>query len=91
MQYRAWYTRGMTVITDKETKENLAANVLRLLKSRRINQSELARLSGERVMMISRVCRAQHVPLATVLVRLAEALDVSIDRLLAPPPEFSKK
>lgn len=79
------------MITDEEAKDNLAANVLRLLESRQINQSELARLTGEPVMTISRVCRAQHIPLATVLARLAEALDVSIDRLLGPPPEFSEK
>jgi len=81
----------MNVLTDEDAKRNLTANLTRLMVQRQINQADLARLTGEPIMTISRVCRGQNVPRATVLARLAEALDVSIDRLLGPPPEFSEK
>ena len=81
----------MNVITDEEAKENLATNLGRLMENRGMTQTELARITGQPVMTISRACRGQNVPRATVLSRVAEALDVSIDRLLGPPPEFSEK
>ena len=61
------------------------------MDNRGLIQSDLVKLTGEPVMTISRVCRGQNVPRATLAAKLAEALDVSIDRLLAQPPEFAEK
>lgn len=79
------------MLTDDEARRYLAANLQRLMENRRINQSDLARLTKEPVMTISRAFRGENMPRASVLARIAEALDVSIDRLLGPPPEFSEK
>ena len=79
------------MITDKDAKRNLVANLARLMENRDINQTQLAELTKQPINTISRACRGENVPRGTVLARLAEALDVSIDRLLGPPPEFSEK
>ena len=78
------------MLTDEDAKRNLAANLQRLMENRLINQSQLARLTGEPVMTISRAFRGEHMPRASVLDRIAEAMDVSIDRLLGRPPELSE-
>jgi transcriptional regulator with XRE-family HTH domain len=77
------------VVTDADAKKYIAANVARLLETRGWMQQDLAEATGENKMTISRVCRGIHVPSAALLARIAEALDVSTDRLIAPPPEFS--
>ena len=79
-----------------EAKRNLSANLKRLLKDRKMEQAELAAKTGEKPLMISRAVRGLHMPAGDVLHRIAEALDVSVDRLLgplppmAPAPEFSE-
>lgn len=78
------------MLTDEDAKRNLAGNLQRLMENRGINQSDLARLTGEPVMTISRAFRGENMPRASVLARIAEAMDVSIDRLLGKPPEFSQ-
>ena len=79
-----------TVISDEQAKQNVAANVLRLLAARGWTQTDLAEAAHENKMMISRICRAEHVAGVGLLSRIAEALDVSIDRLVDSPPEKSK-
>jgi transcriptional regulator with XRE-family HTH domain len=81
----------MIVLSDKDAKRNLAVNLDRIMRTRKVTQSQLARLTKKPVMTISRACRGQNVPRATVLACVAEALDVSIDRLLGPPPEIPEK
>ena len=77
--------------TDSECKANLASNLQRILSERGLTQSDLARMTGDPVMTISRIYRGQNQCLAGVLARIAEALDVSSDRLLSTPPtKFSQ-
>ena len=86
--YRQRYVVGMgKMIDDTTAKQNIAANVRRLLESRGWPQSRLASATGEQEMQISRIVRGCSVPNAVALARIAEAFDVSIDRLLAAPPE----
>lgn len=75
------------MITDEDVKGHLAANVLRLLEDRQWSQRELAKRAGESVMNISRVCRGENVVGTGIVARIAEAFDVSIDRLISEPPE----
>jgi len=75
------------VISDTEAKANLAANLNRMLKQRELRQAELARMIGEHQSLVSRISNGRNMPGGAVLARIAEALDVSIDRLLSPPPE----
>lgn len=80
------------MLTDDEVKANVAANVTRLLVKNGWSQRELARRTSDTTMAISRVCRAEHVAGSGILVRIAEAFDVSVDRLvLAPPREIMRQ
>jgi len=75
------------VVSETDARQNIAANLRRILLERGMKQTELARRSGESDMSISRVLRGQNTPTVTLLAHIAEALDVSMDRLLSPPSE----
>ena len=75
------------MISDLETARNIAANVRRLLEARQWSGRELARRTGEEPTTISRITRATNMPGAGVVARVAEAFDVSLDRLTGPPPK----
>jgi transcriptional regulator with XRE-family HTH domain len=77
----------MNIMTSDETvRENLAANLGRIIEERGLTQTALAQKTGETQVTISRILRGLHMPGAGILTRLAEALDVSIDRLVGTPP-----
>jgi len=79
------------MINDDDVRRNLAENLCRILAERGISQRGLAAMTGDPVMTISRVCRGENLVRAGVRGRIAEALDVSADRLMGPPPKkFSK-
>jgi transcriptional regulator with XRE-family HTH domain len=73
------------MLTDDDVRVNVAANLKRLLAEREISQSQLARLTGDTQANISHICAGRHVAGAAVLARIADALDTSIDFLVAPP------
>jgi transcriptional regulator with XRE-family HTH domain len=75
------------MLTDDQAKALISQNVERLLEKRGINQSKLAELSGESEMNISRLISGKSMPRAGLLARVAEALEVTIDRLLMEPPK----
>jgi len=77
------------MISNEEAAKNLAANVQRLLEQRGWNQADLARRTGDNENTISRVVRGANVVNVGILARIAEAFDVSSDRLLMPPPQVS--
>lgn len=80
------------MITESDARRNIAANLRRILDERRMKQTDLAKRSGESDMTVSRLLRGQNAPTITILANVAEALDVSIDRLISVPPEnFEKK
>ena len=73
-----------TVITNDEAKDRIGANVSRYMGERKMSQATLSRVTEENEMTISRVVRGKHVPNSALLHRLAEALQVTTDQLLAP-------
>jgi len=77
------------MLSDNDVLHHLAANLQRLLVARGWSQSDLARATGEPMMTISRIVRAQNMPGIGAIARIAEAFDVSIDRLTGPPPKES--
>jgi transcriptional regulator with XRE-family HTH domain len=79
------------VVDERKLAENLAENLKRLLVERDWSQAELARRSQQRNMEISRICNALYLPNLSAVVRIAEALQVSVDYLLADHPEFSQQ
>lgn len=79
------------MLTDEQVKVNVAANLRRLLADRGLSQRQLAVLTGDNEMTISNACRGVHVPGAGIITRIAEALDVSTDRLTGPVPKISRQ
>lgn len=80
-----------TVVDDNEARKNIAANLAHLLVERRMSQCELAAATGDSTMAVSYYVRAKRLPGAAALSRLAEALGVTMESLLAAPPKKSKK
>ena len=87
-----------TVITNDETKDRIGANVTRFMAERKMSQATLSRVTGESEMTISQVVRGKHVPNSAILHRIAEALQVKMDDLVAPtvaasetPPKRRRK
>ncbi len=75
------------MLTNAEAKSYLAANVLRLLADRGMSQNQLAARSGLAVMTVSNIVNEKNVTSVAAAARIAEVFDVSMDRLLGPPPE----
>ena len=75
------------MLKNDDVRKNLATNVRRLLIDRTMTQADLARKSGETENAISRVVRGCILASSGTTARIAEAFDVSIDRLVTPAPE----
>lgn len=80
-----------TVITNDEAKDRIGANVSRYMGERKMSQATLSRITEENEMAISRIVRGKHVPNSALLHRIAEALQVTTDKLLAPVESRSPK
>ena len=77
----------MEMVTDKDRIENLAANIRRVMLRNGFSQQKLADMSGVPQATIFRVLNAKNDPSVSLVSRLADALDTSIDKLLAEPPK----
>lgn len=78
------------MITTDEAKANLSANIRRILRARGMSVYTLAKLAKEPKNTVYRVVRGENEPGAVLVARIAEALDVSIDRLFAFPEKLQK-
>lgn len=72
-------------MTDEQAKQNIAANLQRLIKSRGWSQRKLADAVQSTTMRVSDTVRGEHVPSAAFLARLAVALDVTPNDILSFP------
>jgi transcriptional regulator with XRE-family HTH domain len=81
----------MNTVTNDEVKENLAENLRRILASRGWTGLKLAAESGESQPTISNILRAQHVPNAGTLSRIAKTLDTTMDYLISKPEAIGPK
>ena len=72
------------MISDLEIQARLAANLRQSLMSRKWSGRRLAEESTVSPMMVSRILRGISMPHFDHVVRFAEALDTSIDRLVQP-------
>ncbi len=75
------------MLSNTDVRDNLAANVQRLLTERKMSQADLSRKANESEIAISRVVRGCMLASSGTITRIAEAFDVSIDRLVNPPPD----
>lgn len=73
------------MLTSEQAKANISANVQRILENRGMSALKLAKLTKEPQNTIYRIVRGENEPGVVLLSRIAEALDVSVDRLLSFP------
>ena len=72
---------------EDETMRRRIGDQVRVLRQRQhISQAELARRIGMRPGPMNNIEQGRHVPSGRVLIRLADALGVSVDELLGRPP-----
>ena len=74
------------MITDDEARENIAANLRRIMAARGMSQRELAEKTHRPVMTINRLYRGEYEPKVSLIANVAEVLGFSIETLLATPP-----
>lgn len=72
------------VITDEQVLDHLAANIRHFRGERSL--SWLARVAGLTPIQVSRIENKANMPGTGMIARIAVALDVSVDQLLACPP-----
>lgn len=78
----------MQAVNDELLKNTLASNVRRFMNQRGWSQRRLAREADEPVMNVNRLLRAENVPSAGVVSRIASALGVSVDSLFVVSQEL---
>ncbi len=76
---------------NNQVRQNIAENLRRILQKRDVTQAALAKMTGDTEMIISRICRGLYTPGVGVVARIAEAMDVSMDRLAGKPPKNLSK
>ena len=79
------------MISNREVAENVKVNVERLLGDRNWSQRRLSRETGDPHMSIVNSLSGEHVPNSAILARIAEALGVKVDALLAAAPKPKRK
>ena len=79
----------MSTVTDDQARKNIAANVRRLRGQR--SRYWLAKAVDGGTIQITRIERAENMPGAGLLSRLAEALEVTVDTLLSDPKKNSRR
>ena len=81
------------MLTDDEAKRRIAANVARHMARMKppMCQAELARVTGDSEMRVSQMIRAVNVPGSGFLARLAAALRVTTNDLLAVPRQLTRR
>jgi transcriptional regulator with XRE-family HTH domain len=77
----------MKVITDKGSIENLATNLRRAMRLHKWSQEQLEAESGVPQATISEVLNAKIDPRVSAVLKLAQALETSVDKLLSSPAE----
>lgn len=78
--------RITNLMQDSELRRAFGARVKQLRKQRHWTQKELARRVDIRFQLLNKYEGGQHIPSAETLIRLAEALDTSLDYLLTGNP-----
>lgn len=77
--------RPNTPPSDRDIREMIAFNVTNLLAVRGLSRRDLAKRTGDPVATVARVAQGKHTAQTGVVVRVADALGVTVDRLLTPP------
>lgn len=78
----------MIAMSDDETKKVIAKNLVRLRNG--LSYSELGRRCGTNASAISKIEKAEHMPGAGLLTRIAESLGVPVEELLKTGKKLSR-
>lgn len=79
-----------TVITSEELKDHLRDNIAFYLKKKGMTTYRLAKITDEPLNTMYRIVGGKNEPGATLLLRIAEALDVSVEDLISEKPRISR-
>ena len=79
------------MISKIEASENAKINLNRLMEKRGLGVRELARLSENTAMTISRIKTVGKLPSVDCLLRLVQALEISIDDLFKKPRKSTNR
>jgi len=79
------------MMTTENAKENISANVRRMLAERGMSTYGLAKATGEPQNTVYRIVRGDNEPGAVLLAKIAEALGCTMDDLLAFPKKSRKR
>ncbi len=77
--------RARMLPTDREVRQTIAGNVQYFLEVRGLSRRDLAKRTGDPVASVARVAAGSHTSGTGIVVRVADALGVTLDRLLLPP------
>ena len=75
------------MISKERLKLNIAENLSKMMESRGLSQSDLGRSSHTSQVLVYRLLNQVLVPNAQDLANIAEALEVTVDDLIANPEE----
>jgi len=75
------------MLTDKQLRTNIAENLRRALSRHKMKQSDLCRLAGVPQTSFSTIIRGKVVPGLSIALRLSEALETSLDKIVSTPTE----
>ena len=70
-------------MNDRQILQAIARNCKRLMADKGLSQAELARTAKVNAMQISRMIHGQHMPSASRLKRIADALGSTIDEIMS--------
>ena len=73
------------MVSDAEARQNIRANLNRMLATRGITRTKLSQMTGDPLMTISVTVAGKSTPNAALLARIAEALETSVEVLISPP------
>lgn len=79
------------MISKDRLKLNIAENLSRMMHARGLTQTELGKRSETSQVLIYRLLNQVLVPNAQDLANIAEALGVTVDEVIANPPEHSSQ
>lgn len=76
-----------TQLSDDEFRLRVGAGIARRREARGMNKSALAEAAGTQTIRITRIERGENAPGGALLLRIAQALDTSVEALVADGAE----
>ena len=75
-------------MTDEQARSNIAANLRRAIDTQSVNISKMVKETGVPQNTLYRMLRGENQPSVAHLATLCDYLQVSMDKIVAEPPEL---